>query len=341
MPYALARTTEEGLDDPQVRANGMVETLIDPEVGPLAQMGVPVQLSRTPGRIQGPRALPDASSSDLPADTSTPAAALSAPLPETAFDLPLQGIRVLEITNLIAGPIAGRLLADLGADVIKVEPHAGDISRPLGRTYFFNVNVNKRSLCLNTREPEGKVVAQKVAATADVMLANLRPGATARMGLGPDDLRALNPRLIETHVTGFGATGPYAHRPGIDPLSQALMGLSRAQGGAENPPVFPAPTGAHRLHRRGDGHVWHHPGPVRPRTYRPGAACRYQPAQRRHHAHLRVVHALRGQTHASLGGQGPVRLDGVSPPVRGNGRLAVRGCGYAGRSACLVRSPGL
>ena len=240
VPYALARTTEEGLDDPQVQANGMVETLVDPEVGPLAQMGVPVQLSRTPGRIQGPRTLPDTPSSDLPDDAAVATAASSTPLPETAFDLPLQGVRVLEITNLIAGPIAGRLLADLGADVIKVEPLAGDISRPLGRTYFFNVNVNKRSLCLNTREPDGKVVAQKVAATADVMLANLRPGATARMGLGPDNLRTLNPRLIETHVTGFGATGPYAHRPGIDPLSQALMGLSRAQGGLENPPVFPA-----------------------------------------------------------------------------------------------------
>ena len=240
VPYALARTTEEGLDDPQVQANGMVETLIDPEVGPLAQMGVPVQLSRTPGRIQGPRTLPDMAPSDVPEDAASPAPVSATPLDETAFDLPLQGIRVLEITNLIAGPIAGRLLADLGADVIKVEPHAGDISRPLGRTYFFNVNVNKRSLCLNTREPDGKTVAQRVAATADVLLANLRPGATARMGLGPDNLRELNPRLIETHVTGFGATGPYAHRPGIDPLSQALMGLSRAQGGLENPPVFPA-----------------------------------------------------------------------------------------------------
>ena len=238
VPYALARTTEAGLDDPQVQANGMVKTLTDPEVGPLTQMGVPVQLSKTPGRIQGPRTLPDTASPDLSGDAQSPAAA-AASLPETELDLPLNGIRVLEITNLIAGPIAGRLLADLGADVIKVEPHAGDISRPLGRTYFFNVNVNKRSLCLNTREPDGKIVAQKVAATADVMLANLRPGATARMGLGPDDLRELNPRLIETHVTGFGATGPYAHRPGIDPLSQALMGLSRAQGG-ENPPVFPA-----------------------------------------------------------------------------------------------------
>ena len=240
VPYALARTTEAGLDDPQVQANGMVETLADPEVGPLVQMGVPVRLSQTPGRIQGPRAVPDAVPSEPPAEATTAAPPPGVTGPEGEFDLPLKGIRVLEITNLIAGPIAGRLFADLGADVIKVEPHAGDISRPLGRTYFFNVNVNKRSLCLNTREPEGRTVVQKVAATSDVLLANLRPGAIERMGLGVDDLRNLNPRLIETHVTGFGAAGPYAHRPGIDPLSQALMGLSRAQGGAENPPVFPA-----------------------------------------------------------------------------------------------------
>ena len=88
-------------------------------------------------------------------------------------------------------------------------------------------------------------MAQKVAATADVLLANLRPGATERMGIGPDMLQQLNPRIIETHVTGYGWRGPYAHRPGIDPLAQALMGLERAQGGPENPPVFPsqlAPT---------------------------------------------------------------------------------------------------
>ena len=145
---------------------------------------------------------------------------------------------MLEITNLIAGPTAGRLLADLGADVIKLEPLEGDISRPIGRTYFFNLNANKRSLSVNTRTPEGKDVAQRVAATADVLLANLRPHATERMGIGPEVLQQLNPRLIETHVTGFGWDGPYALRPGIDPLAQALMGLSRAQGGPENPPVF-------------------------------------------------------------------------------------------------------
>jgi crotonobetainyl-CoA:carnitine CoA-transferase CaiB-like acyl-CoA transferase len=119
-----------------------------------------------------------------------------------------------------------------------MEPLEGDISRPIGRTYFFNLNANKRSLSVNTRTPEGKQVAQRVAATADVLLANLRPHATERMGIGPDMLQLLNPRLIETHVTGFGWDGPYALRPGIDPLAQALMGLSRAQGAPGNPPVF-------------------------------------------------------------------------------------------------------
>jgi crotonobetainyl-CoA:carnitine CoA-transferase CaiB-like acyl-CoA transferase len=239
VPYARVRTTEESMDDPQVQVNAMLVELQDPEVGRIAQMGIPIQLSATPGEIKGPRILPHDHPADIPAtganvqSTSEGQARHVAP-----FDLPLKGIRVLEITNLIAGPTAGRLLADLGADVIKMEPLEGDISRPIGRTYFFNLNANKRSLSVNTRTTEGKEVAQKVAATADVLLANLRPHATERMGIGPDVLHQLNPLLIETHVTGFGWDGPYALRPGIDPLAQALMGLSRAQGAPGNPPVF-------------------------------------------------------------------------------------------------------
>ena len=239
VPYARVRTTEESMDDPQVQVNAMLVELQDPEVGRIAQMGIPIQLSATPGEIKAPRMLPRDHPVDLPAtgadvqSTSEGQARHAAP-----FDPPLRGVRVLEITNLIAGPTAGRLLADLGADVIKMEPLEGDISRPIGRTYFFNLNANKRSLSVNTRTPEGKEVAQKVAATADVLLANLRPHATERMGIGPDVLQQLNPRLIETHVTGFGWDGPYALRPGIDPLAQALMGLSQAQGAPGNPPVF-------------------------------------------------------------------------------------------------------
>jgi crotonobetainyl-CoA:carnitine CoA-transferase CaiB-like acyl-CoA transferase len=239
VPFARVRSTEESLGDPQVEVNAMRVELADPEVGPLTQMGVPVLLSATPGRIQGPRPRHSLRSDQLPQEKGAGLPASGTPPQDTdAFAPPLQGIRVLEITNLIAGPTAGRLLADLGADVIKLEPLEGDISRPIGRTYFFNLNANKRSLSANTRTPGGKEVAQRVAATADVLLANLRPHATERMGIGPHVLRRLNPRLIETHVTGFGWTGPYALRPGIDPLAQALMGLSRAQGGPENQPVF-------------------------------------------------------------------------------------------------------
>ena len=241
VPFAQARTTEESLDDPQVQANAMVIELQDPEVGPIVQMGVPIELSATPGQVRGPRMLPSTPSGPLFDNAGdVPWSSSGQPRSAGPFDPPLKGIRVLEITNLIAGPTAGRLLADLGADVIKFEPLDGDMSRPIGRTYFFNLNAHKRSMSVNTRTPEGKEVAQKVAASADVLLANLRPGATERMGIGPEVLKTLNPRLIETHVTGYGWGGPYAHRPGIDPLAQALMGLQRAQGGPENPPVFPA-----------------------------------------------------------------------------------------------------
>jgi crotonobetainyl-CoA:carnitine CoA-transferase CaiB-like acyl-CoA transferase len=237
VPFARARLTDESMDDPQVAANEMVVELQDPEVGAIAQMGVPIHFSQTPGRVKGPRALPVAAAAHLPDDlTDVAALAAGRGIPAEPFAPPLQGVRILEITNLIAGPTGGRLLADLGADVIKLEPLTGDISRPIGRTYFFNVNANKRSISVNTRTPQGKEIVQKVAASCDALLANLRPHATERMGIGAD----VAPNLIETHLTGYGWTGPYARRPGIDPLAQAMMGLQRAQGGPENPPVFPA-----------------------------------------------------------------------------------------------------
>ncbi len=237
VPFARCQVSEDSMADPQVRFNDMVVELQDPEMGPVTQMGVPIHFSETPGKIQGPRVPPAQAATTLPDDLNDTASAADGQSGQTGpFAPPLKGIRVLEITNLIAGPTGGRLLADLGADVIKFEPLTGDISRPIGRTYFFNVNANKRSVSVDTRTPEGKDVAQKIAASADAILANLRPHATERMGIGP----AINPKLIETHLTGYGWTGPYSKRPGIDPLAQGLMGLQRAQGGKENPPVFPA-----------------------------------------------------------------------------------------------------
>ncbi|MCH8206503.1 MAG: CoA transferase [Chloroflexi bacterium] len=240
VPHALARTTDEALDDPQVLFNEMLIELDDPASGRVSQMGVPIQLSETPGAITGPRPTPGQHTkevlSGLSGERSPPDA--HEPAGPGVFDPPLKGIRVLEMTNLIAGPIAGKLLADLGAEVTKLEPLQGDISRGLGRSYFVFLNNNKRSVCFDTRTPEGKEVAQKLTARADILLANLRPGATDRMGIGTDALAQLNPNIIETHVTGYGWTGPYAHRPGMDPVATAWMGLQLAQGGKANRPVF-------------------------------------------------------------------------------------------------------
>ena len=231
VPFAPVREGAAAMDDPQIRHNAMALALKDPAVGATVQMGAPIRFAETPADPK-PRAAASGPAPGLPL-----LAAGSALAAEAAADpAPLAGVRVLEITNLIAGPTGGRLLADLGADVIKLEPPGGDISRPIGRNYFYNLNFNKRSLCIDARKPGGREAIQRVAAGCDMMLANLRPGATHRMGIGAH----VDPELIETHVTGYGLTGPYSKRPGIDPLAQALTGLSRAQGGSGNPPSFAA-----------------------------------------------------------------------------------------------------
>ena len=237
VPFAEARWTEDSLDDPQVRHNEMCLDLEDPVLGPVRQMGVALKLTQTPGGVRGPRQASAPLNTVPPTWRSPRESSLPAPSGDPVGLRPsLDGVRILEITNLIAGPTTGRLLAELGADVVKLEPPGGDMSRPIGRTYFYSVNFNKRSVCVNTSTEQGKTVVQNIAAAADALVANLRPAATERMGIVPERC----PNLVETHLTGYGWSGPYSKRPGIDPLAQAMMGLERAQGGKHNSPVFPA-----------------------------------------------------------------------------------------------------
>ena len=240
VPYALVRTTQEAMDDPQVRLNDMVIQQDDPALGAMSFMGLPVKLTGTPGKVKSGRPVPGQ-------HTDNVLSALSEAEPQSSFvhgfrgealAQPLAGVKVLETANVIAGPMAGKLLSVLGAEVIKLEPPDGDISRPAAPPYFYLLNSNKRSISANARTEEGKEVAKRLAAQADILIANMRPGATDRIGIGTRALAELNPVIIEAHVTAFGWTGPYAHRPGLDPLAQALIGLQRAQGGPENPPVF-------------------------------------------------------------------------------------------------------
>ena len=238
VPYARASTTHESMDNPQVIANDMLLELHDPFVGDVTQMGNPIKFTQTPGVVRGPRATRGQHTDAVLAEIAD--AALPEPCDvETRDDAPpLDGVRVMEMTNVIAGPAAGKCLGDLGADIIKFEPPYGDISRTSGSQFFLYLNSNKRSVSANTKTDAGQRIAQRIAAEADIMLANMRPGATDRMGLSAEELETVNPGLIQAHTTAFGWSGPYAHRPGVDPLAQAWMGLQFAQGGRGNPPVF-------------------------------------------------------------------------------------------------------
>ena len=240
VPFALVNTAEESMTHEQVIHNKMVYECIDPILGEMLQPGIPIQLSETPGKVKGPRVIKDLKDMDY-SSVSESDSRSDVESHETGR-LPLDGVKVSDITNVIAGPVAGRLLADLGADVIKIEPPYGDISRPASGPYFHALNANKRSVAIDAKTVSGQRVLQRIVSDSDVLIANLRPGATARIGLSEQVLRDSNPKLIETHITAFGWDGPFSGRPGVDPLAQAWMGLQMAQGGGNERPSFLPPV---------------------------------------------------------------------------------------------------
>ena len=158
----------------------------------------------------------------------------------------LAGIRIVDATQMISGPMATMILADQGADVVKVEPPgAGDLTRGLGGAHrgmapiFATTNRNKRSMVLDLKREAGVALLHRLVATADVFVQNFRPGTAERMGLGEEALRALRPDLVYVSISGFGETGPYAGRRVYDPVIQALSGLADIQrGGGERPRMF-------------------------------------------------------------------------------------------------------
>jgi crotonobetainyl-CoA:carnitine CoA-transferase CaiB-like acyl-CoA transferase len=153
----------------------------------------------------------------------------------------LSGLRVLELSTVLAGPYVAMLLGDLGADVIKVEPPEGDATRGYGppwvgrgeqrvAAYFLAINRNKRSLRLDLRQPAGRDVAQRLIARSDVLVENFRPGALARLGFDEAALAGINPRLVHLAITGYGPDGPDAAKPGYDFVAQAVGGLMSITG---------------------------------------------------------------------------------------------------------------
>lgn len=152
--------------------------------------------------------------------------------------LPLDGIKVLDLSHAAAGPCCTVLLADMGADVVKIEPFAGETFRYAGGGIMFvNLNRNKRGMALDLRAEEGRQVALKLAAKADILVESFTPGTVDRLGLDYDAISQINPRIIYCSISGFGQNGPYRERPGYDPLAQAMSGMMLATGEPDRPPV--------------------------------------------------------------------------------------------------------
>ncbi|MCC6176448.1 MAG: CoA transferase [Chloroflexi bacterium] len=158
----------------------------------------------------------------------------------------LDGLRVLDFATFVAGPFCAGLLAEFGADVVKVEqPGVGDTMRDLGhkvhgRALFWALEARgRRSITLNLREPEGQELALRLIERADIVVENFRPGTLERWGLGYDRLREVNPRVILVRVSAYGQTGPYASRPGFGRVAQAFGGLTYLAGYPDRPPVLP------------------------------------------------------------------------------------------------------
>jgi CoA:oxalate CoA-transferase len=150
-------------------------------------------------------------------------------------DYPLAGLRVLDFSRVLAGPFAGRMLADLGADVVKVEPPDGDVTRLWGRVqggipgYFHQQNAGKRNICVDLRAPGATELVLELVAEADILIENYRPDVMGRLGLGYAALQAVNPRLIMLSISGFGHNGPESHRPAYAPIIHAEAGLMHRQ----------------------------------------------------------------------------------------------------------------
>jgi crotonobetainyl-CoA:carnitine CoA-transferase CaiB-like acyl-CoA transferase len=148
---------------------------------------------------------------------------------------PLEGVRILDLTTMVAGPVAATMLADQGAQVIKVESPAGDLMRRFAfarngmSASFLSCNRNKRSLAIDLKAAEGLRIVSKLIATADILMHNFRPGAAERIGLGEDAVRAISPNVIYVSISGFGESGPYSNQRAYDPVIQALSGLAEIQ----------------------------------------------------------------------------------------------------------------
>ncbi|MFC6084115.1 CaiB/BaiF CoA-transferase family protein [Sphaerisporangium aureirubrum] len=231
VPLAMVRTTEEWLDTEHALTGGEVVVLEDPLLGPTAMPGPAVWLSDTPATTARPRGLPDADRAEILAELAAPAPAAPPARPGDG-GLPYQGRKVVDLTQILAGPSAGRILAEFGAEVVKVNaPH-----RRVGAHGF--VNRGKRTVLLDVKSEEGRRILWRLIDEADVLTHNF-PGPTADgYGLGYEHVRARRPDIVYVSVGCFGVGGPWSGRRGYETQGQAATGIMARTGGDGPPAVF-------------------------------------------------------------------------------------------------------
>lgn len=243
VPAQPVLTREQFLASSIVAANDMDAEVEHPTLGTVRMMGVPVSIDSAPGAVQSPAPMLGQHTEEVVADWETPSGRTPTAEhgPEAGWS-PLRGFRVIDLAAFIAGPVVGRHLAMLGADVIKVEPPSGDSFRPIG-PMFKSWNQGKRSIAIDLTTAGGQAQLHRLVATADAVVENFRPGVAARLGCDHETLRRMNPDLVFLSSPGYGLDATMASRPAFDPLVQALGGLMAAQGGMGEPgdgaePVF-------------------------------------------------------------------------------------------------------
>ena len=222
---------QDWLDSSQLRAIGMRLVVATKSGADVVMPGIPLTLTKSPGQVRS--LARTVSEPDVaPEQTATAGPAGLGPVAAPGKG-PLAGVRVLNLGTVLAGPLSGCLLSQLGADVVKVEPLAGDPFRVRGFVY----NRGMRSIALDLRAPSGKAAFDRLVAHSDVVLDNFRPGVLHRLGIDYASLVAINPGIVCFSLTGFGDRGPLRDKPGFDPILQAMSGMMTAQGG-QSGPVF-------------------------------------------------------------------------------------------------------
>ena len=237
-PVAPVNDRDDWMDHAQVSAIGMRTEINDPERGRVIMPGISINLTGSPGSVRTPAPMLGQHTDGLARWEKTQAAPKGT-APET--EGPLAGLHVLDLGSVIAGTYAGSLMAELGADVIKVEAPTGDILRMFPPT-FFGYNKGKRSIAIDLRSDAGRELFYDLVKMSDVVVDNYRLGVLERLNIHYDTLHTINPDIITVSVTGYGEDGPLMEAPGWDPLLQAWSGMMHAQGGESDPVFFTLPV---------------------------------------------------------------------------------------------------